>query len=73
MLHNQGVSFGYVAIAFNEIKTYMLSFQTWMINVSNVLENIRVHNELSRLVYKLEDMYIRDELTGLYNRRVFRF
>lgn len=69
MLHNQGVSFGYVAIAFNEIKTYMLSFQTWMINVSNVLENIRVHNELSRLVYKLEDMYIRDELTGLYNRR----
>ena len=69
MLHNQGVSFGYVAIAFNEIKTYMLSFQTWMMNVSNVLENIRVHNELSRLVYKLEDMYIRDELTGLYNRR----
>ena len=33
------------------------------------MENIRIHNELNRLVYKLEDMYIKDELTDLYNRR----
>ena len=69
ILHHQAESFGYVAIAFEEIQTYMVAFQTWLINVSNVLENIRVHNELNLLIYKLEDMYIRDELTGLYNRR----
>lgn len=69
ILHHQSYNFGYVAISFDGIKTYMLTFQAWLINVSNSLENIRVHSELNRLVYKLEDMYIRDELTGLYNRR----
>lgn len=69
LLHHRSVNFGYVAIAFEKIQTYMTTFQAWLINVSNALENIRVHSELNRLVYKLEDMYIRDELTGLYNRR----
>lgn len=69
MLHHRAVDFGYVAIAFEKVQTYMTTFQGWMINVSNSMENIRIHNELNRLVYELEDMYIRDELTGLYNRR----
>ena len=69
MLHHQGTKFGYAAIRFHEIKVYMPTYQAWLINVSNALENIRIHSELNRLVYKLEDMYIRDELTGLYNRR----
>jgi diguanylate cyclase (GGDEF)-like protein len=69
LLHHRSVNFGYVAIAFEKIQTYMTTFQAWLINVSNALENVRVHSELNRLVYKLEDMYIRDELTGLYNRR----
>ncbi len=69
VLHHRNMDFGYVAIAFEKIQTYMTTFQSWMMNVSNALENIRVHSELNRLVYKLEDMYIRDELTGLYNRR----
>jgi diguanylate cyclase (GGDEF)-like protein len=69
ILHHQDVNFGYVAIAFEKIQTYMITFQAWMINVSNALENVRIHSELNRLVYKLEDMYIRDELTDLYNRR----
>lgn len=69
ILHHRAENFGYVAIAFEKIQTYMTTFQAWLINVSNALENVRVHSELNRLVYKLEDMYIRDELTGLYNRR----
>lgn len=69
ILHHQRVIFGYVAIAFEKIQTYMATFQAWMINVSNALENVRVHSRLNHLVYRLEDMYIRDELTGLYNRR----
>jgi diguanylate cyclase (GGDEF)-like protein len=70
MLHHQGHCFGYVGISFSVIQTYMQAFQAWLINVSNALENIRVHGELNRLVFKLEDMSIRDELTDLYNRRV---
>jgi diguanylate cyclase (GGDEF)-like protein len=70
VLHHQQHGFGYVGISFNKIQTYMKTFQAWLINVSNALENIRIHGELNRLVYKLEDMSIRDDLTGLYNRRV---
>lgn len=69
ILHHQSIDFGYIAIAFEKIQTYMNTFQAWMINVSNALENVRIHNELNRLIFKLEDMYLRDELTGLYNRR----
>ena len=38
----------------------------------NVLENIKIHSELNRLVYRLEDSSIKDELTGLYNRRALQ-
>ena len=33
----------------------MNTFQAWMINVSNALENVRIHNELNRLIFGLED------------------
>lgn len=70
LLHHQQHCFGYVGISYSTIQTYMLTFQGWLINVSNALENIRIQAELNRLVFKLEDMSIRDELTQLYNRRV---
>ncbi len=69
VLHHQERSFGYVGISFDTIQTYMVTFQAWLINVSNALENVRVHNELNRLVTMLEETSIRDDLTGLYNRR----
>ncbi len=69
MLHHQEHNFGYVGISFDTIQTYMLTFQAWLINVSNALENVRVHGELNRLINRLEETSIRDELTGLYNRR----
>lgn len=69
MLHYQDVVFGYTAISFHNNETYKRSYQAWLINACNALENIRIHNELNLLVYKLEDMYIKDEMTGLYNRR----
>lgn len=69
MLHHLENCFGYVAINFMDKQPYRRIFQAWLINVSNALENVRIHSEMNRLVYKLEDMYIRDDLTGLYNRR----
>jgi len=70
LLHHQGHCFGYVGISFSKVQTYMRTYQAWLINLSNALENIRIHGELNRLVYKLEDMSIRDDLTEIYNRRV---
>jgi diguanylate cyclase (GGDEF)-like protein len=69
MLHHLENSFGYVAISFDRIQTYMLTFHAWLINISHALESVRVRMEMKRLVAKMEDMSIRDELTELYNRR----
>ncbi|MDF2905681.1 MAG: hypothetical protein K0R34_1002 [Herbinix sp.] len=69
MLHYQEVCYGYTAISFPEGRVYKSSYQGWLINVCNALENIRIHNVLNQLVNRLEDMSIKDELTGLYNRR----
>ena len=69
MLHYQEICYGYTAISFYNNQAYQASYQGWLINICNSLENIRIHNMLNRLVCRLEDMYIKDELTGLYNRR----
>jgi diguanylate cyclase (GGDEF)-like protein len=69
MLHYQKICYGYTAISFLEEQAYKSSYQGWLINVCNALENIRIHNVMNQLVNRLEDMSIKDELTGLYNRR----
>ncbi len=69
MLHYQKICYGYTAISFHEGQAYKSSYQGWLINVCNTLENIRIHGVLNQLVNRLEDMSIKDELTGLYNRR----
>lgn len=69
MIHFREVCFGYTAISLKEGVSNKSSYQGWLINVCNSLENIRIHNELNRLVYKLEDISIKDDLTDLYNRR----
>ncbi len=69
MLHYQKICYGYTAISFREGQAYQSSYQGWLINVCNALENIRMHDFLNQLVSRLEDMSIKDELTGLYNRR----
>lgn len=72
MLHHLEKCYGYTAISFHEPQTYKSSYQGWLINICNTLENIKIQNEMNRLVYKLEDMYIRDEMTGLCNRRAIK-
>ncbi|TAH72774.1 MAG: GGDEF domain-containing protein [Anaerolineaceae bacterium] len=69
MLHHREKCYGYTAISFKKLQSYKSSYQGWLTNVCNALENIKIHSELNRLVYKLEDISIKDELTGLYNRR----
>ncbi len=69
MIHYQEICYGYTAISFKKGRVYQSSYQGWLVNVCNALENIRIHNVLERLVNRLEDISVKDELTGLYNRR----
>jgi diguanylate cyclase (GGDEF)-like protein len=70
LLHYQHHYFGYIAFSFGKTMTRMETLQAWLNIISSVFENVRMHMEVKRLVYQLEDMSIRDDLTGLYNRRV---
>lgn len=62
---------GYFAIEFtNTMRNYYI-LRSLINNISRVLENSRIQSELKAVVNKLEDMYIHDSMTSLYNRRGF--
>lgn len=65
--------FGYIALSYkNNILSYQFDFLTWIVNVSRMLRNICESKQTDLLVNRLEDIYMRDDLTGLYNRQGFR-
>lgn len=44
-------------------------FSTWIMSISNNAGSFYMNNELGCVVNELEKLYMRDPLTGLYNRR----
>lgn len=61
--------FGYVAMAYQGSRiSYQLDFFSWLMNVSSMLRNISENKRTGLLVSRLEEIYMKDELTGLYNR-----
>lgn len=44
-------------------------FATWVMSISNNAGSFYMNNELEYVVDELENLYMRDPLTGLYNRR----
>lgn len=65
--------FGYVAISYQDNRlSYQFDFLTWIANVSRMLKNICETKQTDLLVNRLEDIYTKDDLTGLYNRQGFR-
>ena len=44
-------------------------FATWLITIANNAGSFYIKNELEAVARELENLYIRDPLTGLYNRR----
>lgn len=65
--------FGYVALSYQDNQlSYQFDFLTWIVNVSRMLRNICEARQTSLLVNRLEDIYTKDDLTGLYNRQGFR-
>lgn len=70
-LHFQDRAIGYVALEFKSVNRNYHLLHTLITNISRVLENARIQSELKTVVGRLEDMYIRDSMTNIYNRRGF--
>lgn len=70
-LHYLDNSFGYEAYSFHGEERYGKPYVRWNISVSNAIYNIRFCIKMNDLISELENMYIQDVLTGLYNRRGF--
>lgn len=70
-LHFQDRAIGYVAFEFKSVDRNFHLLHSLITNISRVLENARIQSELKNVVGRLEEMYIRDSMTNLYNRRGF--
>ncbi|BCN32191.1 GGDEF domain-containing protein [Anaeromicropila herbilytica] len=64
--------FGYLALSYlNNLLSYDFSFMSWLRNINNMLQRICNNIELNTLVNRLEELYLKDEVTNLYNQRGF--
>ncbi len=73
-IHFGGRCFGYFALCNSDFLDKSVMYHSWLMNIANYLENYRKQNMLKTMLATLDSLYIRDQLTGLYNRRgFFRF
>lgn len=70
-LHNNQYSFGYLAVSYEEAHGPEKTFHNWLAIVGNAIETVRIKQKNMGLLKELNNLYIRDALTGLYNRRGF--
>ena len=68
-IHHLQYFMGYFIISPDLENLSQLNIKSWFINVSSMLENWRVKQKLKITVERLENLYMTDMLTGLYNRR----
>jgi len=68
-VYNHGESYGYIVMTFdnNRIK-YPFKLIQWLVNISQLLYNLRNKKRLDAMTTHLEEIYMRDELTGFYNK-----
>ena len=61
--------FGYIALSYkdNRIDHHFRLIQ-WQININHMLQNIREAKRTGMLVAHLENIYMKDSLSGLYNK-----
>lgn len=70
-LHFQDQCFGYEAIRFYDKESTGNLYMYWNIIMGNQIQDILTHQKMQNLIEQLEEMYDRDALTGMYNRRGF--
>ncbi len=60
---------GYAVVQLDYDVPYNVNIKSWFLHLDSMLENIRMRERLGQVVSELRDLYVRDTLTGLYNRR----
>lgn len=70
-LHFLDNTYGYIIHSYEDERCYTKTFHNWCVMISNAIENVHSRTELNALVDRLNDLYIREPMTGLYNRRGF--
>lgn len=70
-LHVLDQTIGYVAIAYDYERMNMEHMYHFVMNISNALENTKNHLRQKNIIASLENKYIHDPMTGLFNRRGF--
>lgn len=72
-LYFENKAFGYIALAYenNQIQ-YPFTFFSWLMNINTMLKSIVDKRNMGLLITRLEDIYTKDDLTGLYNRQGFK-
>ncbi len=71
-LYFEDRAFGYLAFSFRDNQVnYDFKFVEWIMNITQFLENIRQVKHTRVLTEHLEDIYMKDVLTGLYNHHGF--
>lgn len=67
-LHNDRIHVGYVALDGRSPSIEFNFLQTTLMLMENAMENIRRTHLLKQLNHRLHNLYVKDPLTGLYNR-----
>ena len=68
-LHHLQYYMGYLIVAPDIDNREQESLQSWLVDLSMILESRRIRKDLEKSVERLEFLYNRDMLTGIYNRR----
>ncbi|MBR3056731.1 MAG: GGDEF domain-containing protein [Clostridiales bacterium] len=68
-LHHLQYYMGYLIVSPDIDNREQESLQSWLVDLSMILESRRVRKDLELSVSRLEFLYNRDMLTGIYNRR----
>ncbi len=67
-LHYLDRNFGYFVFVDSAFPVANQMYVSWLISMGNSIENIRKQSLLRNAMKRLDEMYIRDSLTGAYNR-----
>ncbi|MBR6315973.1 MAG: GGDEF domain-containing protein [Lachnospiraceae bacterium] len=63
--------FGYAAIEMEGKDIFDEFYNIWLLNIALTLEGLLKNDRINRLIGRLQDMGIRDSMTGMLNRRGF--
>ena len=68
-LYFEDKKFGYIALAYEDNQIdYQFRLVQWQMNINQMLQSICEAKRTGMLVSRLEDIYMKDALTGLYNK-----